>query len=91
MLIHVYIYRALSEVVGEPLPYDTLDEVRDRLNEISPALVAYGQVNTNNYYAQARELAQVSEAIFNILMVTLKTYLIRFNSAWYDREAKFSV
>lgn len=51
--------RALSEVVGERLPYDSLDEVRDRLSEISPALVAYGDVQDNNYFAQARALAQV--------------------------------
>ncbi|KAJ8712444.1 hypothetical protein PYW07_005286 [Mythimna separata] len=52
------IIRALSEVVGQRLPYDTLDEVRDRLSEISPALVTYGDVQDNNYFAQARSLAQ---------------------------------
>ncbi|CAB3230761.1 unnamed protein product [Arctia plantaginis] len=52
------IIRALSEVIGERLPYDNLDEVRDRLSEISPALVAYGDVQENNYFAQARALAQ---------------------------------
>ncbi|XP_075980158.1 NADH dehydrogenase (ubiquinone) 75 kDa subunit [Anticarsia gemmatalis] len=52
------IIRALSEVVGARLPYDNLDEVRDRLSEISPALVAYGDVQENNYFAQARALAQ---------------------------------
>lgn len=46
-------------MVGERLPYDNLDEVRDRLSEISPALVAYGDVQDNNYFAQARALAQV--------------------------------
>ncbi|KAJ8715184.1 hypothetical protein PYW08_005165 [Mythimna loreyi] len=52
------IIRALSEVVGQRLPYDTLDEVRDRLSQISPALVTYGDVQDNNYFAQARSLAQ---------------------------------
>ncbi|CAG9112175.1 unnamed protein product [Plutella xylostella] len=52
------IIRALSEVVGAGLPYDTLDEVRGRLAELSPALVAYGDVQENNYFAQARALAQ---------------------------------
>lgn len=51
--------RALSEVVGERLPYDSLDEVRDRLSQVSPALVSYGDVQDNNYFAQARALAQV--------------------------------
>lgn len=52
-------HRALSEIVGERLPYDSLDEVRDRLSQISPALVTYGNVEDNNYFAQARALAQV--------------------------------
>ncbi|XP_053610402.1 NADH-ubiquinone oxidoreductase 75 kDa subunit, mitochondrial [Plodia interpunctella] len=52
------IIRALSEVVGERLPYDNLDEVRGRLAQVSPALQALGHVQNNNYFAQARELAQ---------------------------------
>jgi NADH dehydrogenase (ubiquinone) Fe-S protein 1 len=35
------IVRALSEVIGTPLPYDNVLELRDRLWEISPALVRY--------------------------------------------------
>ncbi|KAJ3510326.1 hypothetical protein NLJ89_g4741 [Agrocybe chaxingu] len=35
------IVRALSEVVGSPLPYDDVLELRDRLWEISPTLVRY--------------------------------------------------
>ncbi|KAF5373472.1 hypothetical protein D9615_009469 [Tricholomella constricta] len=35
------IIRALSEVVGSPLPYDDILEVRDRMWEISPTLVRY--------------------------------------------------
>jgi len=35
------IIRALSEVVGTPLPYNDILDVRDRLWEISPALVRY--------------------------------------------------
>jgi NADH dehydrogenase/NADH:ubiquinone oxidoreductase subunit G len=30
------IIRALSEIVGKPLPYNTLADVRARLNEVSP-------------------------------------------------------
>ncbi|XP_041981795.1 NADH-ubiquinone oxidoreductase 75 kDa subunit, mitochondrial [Aricia agestis] len=52
------ILRALSEVVGVRLPYDKLDELRDRMAQLSPALVQYGEVNDNNYFAQARALAQ---------------------------------
>jgi NADH dehydrogenase (ubiquinone) Fe-S protein 1 len=32
---------ALSEVIGNPLPYDTVYEMRDRLWEVSPTLVRY--------------------------------------------------
>ncbi|KAG8216191.1 NADH-ubiquinone oxidoreductase 75kD subunit, partial [Butyriboletus roseoflavus] len=35
------IIRALSEIVGTPLPYDDVLSLRDRLWEISPALVRY--------------------------------------------------
>jgi len=51
------IIRALSEVVGTPLPYDTLDELRDRLEEVSPALVQYGQRQEANFDAAASQLA----------------------------------
>lgn len=35
------ISRALSEVVGTPLPYDDVLSLRDRMWEISPTLVRY--------------------------------------------------
>ncbi|XP_028164090.1 NADH-ubiquinone oxidoreductase 75 kDa subunit, mitochondrial-like [Ostrinia furnacalis] len=67
------IIRALSEVVGAGLPYDTLDEVRDRLSQVSPALVAYGDVQPNNYFAQARALAQsLQKPVSGKLTVQLK-------------------
>lgn len=37
------ILRAISEVVGKPLPYDTLDDLRNRLEEIAPQLTNYGR------------------------------------------------
>ncbi|KAL4711515.1 hypothetical protein ACJJTC_000531 [Scirpophaga incertulas] len=67
------IIRALSEVCGEGLPYDNLDEVRSRLAEISPALVAYGNVQGNNYFAQALALAKsVQRPVSGKLDVQLK-------------------
>lgn len=48
-------------MVGVPLPYDDLDELRGRLAELSPALVAYGDVQDNNYFAQATQLSQVTK------------------------------
>ncbi|XP_032880238.1 NADH-ubiquinone oxidoreductase 75 kDa subunit, mitochondrial [Amblyraja radiata] len=53
------IIRALSEVAGMTLPYDTLDEVRERLVEISPNLVCYNDVEEANFFKQAHELAML--------------------------------
>ncbi|XP_055389639.1 NADH-ubiquinone oxidoreductase 75 kDa subunit, mitochondrial [Condylostylus longicornis] len=41
------IVRALSEVTGTPLPYDTLDEIRNRMEDIAPHLVHYGKLESN--------------------------------------------
>ncbi|GAA5914671.1 uncharacterized protein JCM6883_001036 [Sporobolomyces salmoneus] len=38
------IIRALSEVVGETLPYDDTGSIRDRLWDLSPSLVRYGEL-----------------------------------------------
>jgi NADH dehydrogenase (ubiquinone) Fe-S protein 1 len=54
------IIRALSEVVGEPLPYDTLDELRDRMEDIAPHLIRYGEREENNFYSEAGQLNRVS-------------------------------
>lgn len=48
-----------SQIVGAKLPYDNLKEVRERLSEVSPNLVRYGDVEEANYFAQASALAQV--------------------------------
>ncbi|XP_065338724.1 NADH-ubiquinone oxidoreductase 75 kDa subunit, mitochondrial [Cloeon dipterum] len=53
------IIRALSEIVGARLPYDNLDEIRNRLEEVSPNLVRYGEAEGANFVAQARELSKL--------------------------------
>ncbi|ERE84615.1 NADH-ubiquinone oxidoreductase subunit [Cricetulus griseus] len=53
------IIRALSEIAGLTLPYDTLDQVRNRLEEVSPNLVRYDDVEGANYFQQATELAKL--------------------------------
>lgn len=58
------IIRALSEIVGTPLPYDTLDELRDRLEEIAPHLVHYGQLQPANYEKCGEELAKTAAGRF---------------------------
>ncbi|KAG8246551.1 NADH-ubiquinone oxidoreductase 75 kDa subunit, mitochondrial [Homalodisca vitripennis] len=54
------IIRALSEIIGCKLPYDTLNEVRGRLEEVSPNLTRYGDAENANYFAQASELAKLA-------------------------------
>nr|XP_011716668.1 NADH-ubiquinone oxidoreductase 75 kDa subunit, mitochondrial [Macaca nemestrina] len=53
------IIRALSEIAGITLPYDTLDEVRNRLEEVSPNLVRYDDIEGANYFQQANELSKL--------------------------------
>ncbi|KAJ8350274.1 hypothetical protein SKAU_G00254040 [Synaphobranchus kaupii] len=52
------IIRAISELAGVTLPYDTVDKVRDRLAEVSPNLVRYDDVEEANFFSQANELSK---------------------------------
>lgn len=47
------------QLAGVTLPYDSLEEVRTRLAEVSPNLVRYDDVEEANYFKQANELAKV--------------------------------
>ncbi|CAD5224765.1 unnamed protein product [Bursaphelenchus okinawaensis] len=51
------IIRALSEIVGAKLPYDTIEEVRDRLTKMAPHLTRYGQVESSTLLDLASQLA----------------------------------
>ncbi|XP_063174026.1 NADH-ubiquinone oxidoreductase 75 kDa subunit, mitochondrial [Candoia aspera] len=53
------IIRAISELAGVTLPYDNLDQVRRRLEEVSPNLVRYDDVEEANYFIQANELSKL--------------------------------
>ncbi|XP_055959194.1 NADH-ubiquinone oxidoreductase 75 kDa subunit, mitochondrial [Patella vulgata] len=53
------IVRALSEIMGMPLPYDKIQDVRRRLGEVSPNLGRHGDVEEANYFKQAQQLAQL--------------------------------
>jgi len=54
----------MEQVAGCPLPYDTLNDVRKRLEEVSPNLTRYGDVEEANYFKQASELASVCSISF---------------------------
>ncbi|XP_008556846.1 NADH-ubiquinone oxidoreductase 75 kDa subunit, mitochondrial [Microplitis demolitor] len=58
------IIRALAEFSGVYLPYDNLSQVRDRITEIAPHLVRYGDVEPANYFAQALELSKKTGGSF---------------------------
>jgi len=42
------ILRALSEELGTPLPYDSLDEIRTRIAELAPHLVRYDTIESTS-------------------------------------------
>lgn len=43
------ILRALSEEIGRPLPYDSLDEVRTRIAELAPHLIKFDSNETYGF------------------------------------------
>jgi len=51
------IIRVVSEVIDEKLPYDKLSEVRQRMAEVAPNLVRYGNIEPANFFAQSLNLA----------------------------------
>ncbi|NXS28984.1 NDUS1 oxidoreductase, partial [Pomatostomus ruficeps] len=55
------IIRAVSEMAGLTLPYENLDQIRKRLEEVSPNLVRYDDVEEANYFIQANELAKLAK------------------------------
>lgn len=52
--------------MGVKLPYDTLNEVRDRLTDVCPSMTRYGDLEEANYSAQASDLTKVNVFIFII-------------------------
>lgn len=46
-------------MAGITLPYDNLNEIRFRLEEVAPHLVRYGNIEPANFFTQALEIAKV--------------------------------
>lgn len=61
------------------LPYDTLDQVRNRLEEVSPNLVRYDDVEGANYFQQANELSKVKTCLYSVFILVCPLMLV-FNS-----------
>jgi NADH dehydrogenase/NADH:ubiquinone oxidoreductase subunit G len=56
------ILRALSEVVSRPLPYNTLDQVRARLSDVSPTFATYDEVESQSFVPSAPDAAKSAAA-----------------------------
>ena len=57
------IIRALSEVVGKPLPYDTLEGVRNRLVQVSPIFGTYDTVESQSFTPKAASSKASSSSV----------------------------
>lgn len=55
------IIKALSELVGKPLPYEDVIGVRDRLWEISPALTRYDELESPSAASVGLGLAEMAK------------------------------
>lgn len=53
--------------MGVKLPYDTLNEIRDRLTDVCPSMTRYGDLEQANFLAQASDLAKVLSTYSNIV------------------------
>ena len=56
------IIRAASEFLGKPLPYDDIEMLRDRMEEISPALRRYDTVQSSSADVRALSRVQLVDA-----------------------------
>lgn len=45
------------------LPYDTLNEVRDRLTDVCPSITRYEDLEEANFLVQASDLSKVIECV----------------------------
>ena len=50
------IMRAISEEIGAPLPYDTVDELRTRLAELCPHLLRFDVIEASGFEELAHQV-----------------------------------
>lgn len=73
------IIRALSEICGIGLPYDKISELRQRLYDVSPNLVYYGEAESANFFKEAQELSSlVQSELLNEPFKSAQTQLSEF-------------
>lgn len=72
------IIRAVSEVAGKTLPYDTLKDVRKRIFQIAPNLLRYGIVEESTFGDLAIKLTEVNDSKkINVHNLVFLEYSIR--------------
>jgi NADH dehydrogenase (ubiquinone) Fe-S protein 1 len=59
------IIRALAEVCGVSLPYNDLDGIRDRIEQVAPNLTRLDSIEEANYFKQNIELLKQHKTSFN--------------------------
>ena len=64
----------MLQIVGQKLPYDNLHEIRQRLEEVSPNLTRYGDVEEANFFKQAVDLSDVSILEFTYVPMCINGY-----------------
>lgn len=67
------IIRALSEISGYTLPYDKPEDMQDRLSQVSPQLIKYGDIEPANFFSLTHKLIKgTTNTQFNNDSVTVE-------------------
>jgi hypothetical protein len=51
-------FLGFPQIIGETLPYDTIQQIRGRLNEVSPNLTRYGLLEPANFFKESASYAE---------------------------------
>lgn len=73
------ILRAISEVAGTPLPYDNLDELRGRIEDIAPHLTRHGILEKSSFSDLADQTAKsktIDNTKIDIRLKELRDYFM---------------
>lgn len=62
------ILRALSEELGVPLPYNNLEEIRERIAELAPHLVKYDYVESTGFEDIAYKVRSQQKAYDSLII-----------------------
>lgn len=76
------IFRVISEVVGFTLPYDTIDQLHDRIGQVAPGLLDLNKVVPSSFetYELADKMAKVC-GLFQF--VYNENFILKVNSFYF--------